>query len=527
VWALGLSACGGGGGNGALTGPPPPPGGGGSGLTVGGTVAGLKTNATVVLLNNGGNSLSVTADGTFKFSTTLTTGTAYSVTVGTQPAGQFCTVANGSGTIASSAITNVSVSCTPQIGKFVYVPNSDSNDVSAYSIDATTGALTEIAGSPFAADQAPALATADPAAKFLYVINQGNPIVAPTFSSYAIGANGALTENQASPFPVTTGLPPPSPALFNKPIVHSSGKYLYITNAANGLLYGESADATGTLMELPGMPQRAGDVAGYGVFDPTGTFLYVPHDSFNFTANRGAVAIFKLNPNSGVLTSQGELATNATRAFFTALTPSGKFLLVANQFSSANTAPGRIAVFMLDASSGIPTPVAGSPFATDGITSVVVAHPTKNFVYANSAVGADLTSSITAFKIDPDTGVLTPVTGSPFATGGKTASFIRIDPAGRFLYVANRDSDNIAAFAIDQTTGALTAVPGSPFATDKAPLATLDPSGRFLYSTNSDTTANTIASYSINQTTGALTLVNKLPTGAHPVMAEVVGGQTP
>jgi 6-phosphogluconolactonase (cycloisomerase 2 family) len=511
-----------------LTSPPPPPPGGGGGLTVGGTVTGLNNGATVVLQNNGANNLSVSANGTFKFSTSLTTGTAYNVTVATQPNAQLCTVANGSGTIGSSAVTNVSVSCAAQIGKFLYVPNSDSNDVSAYSINASTGALTEIAGSPFGADQMPALATADPAGQFLYVINQGNPIVSPAISSYAIGANGALTENQASPFPVTTGLPPPSPALFNKPIVHSSGKYVYLTNAVmNGMLYGASADATGTLTELPGMPQRVGDIAGYGVFDPTGTFLYVPHDSFNFTTDKGGVAIFKLNPNSGVLTSQGEVATNATRAFFATLTPSGKFLLVANQFSSTNTSPGRIAVFALDASSGIPTPVAGSPFATGGITSVVVAHPTKNFVYANSAVGADLTASITAFKIDPDTGVLTPVTGSPFATGGQNPSFVRIDPTGRFLYVANRDSDTISGFAIDQVTGALTAVPGSPFATDKAPLATLDPSGRFLYSTNSDTTANTIASYSINATTGALTLVNKLPTGAHPVMAEVVGAQTP
>jgi len=36
-------------------------------------------------------------------------------------------------------------------GQFAYVANENSNDVSVYSIDATTGALTAVGGSPFAA----------------------------------------------------------------------------------------------------------------------------------------------------------------------------------------------------------------------------------------------------------------------------------------------------------------------------------------------------------------------------------------
>jgi 6-phosphogluconolactonase (cycloisomerase 2 family) len=520
VWALGMSACGGG-GEGGFAGQPPPSG---NGLTVGGSVSGLNNGATLVLQNNGGNNLSVTSNGNFTFSGALTSGTAYSVTVGMQPNAQTCTVANGSGTIGSSAVTNVSVLCTPQIGKFVYVPNASSNTVSAYSINASTGALTAIGAAPVLADQMPSLATADPAGKFLYVINRGTSTVSPRISSYAIGADGVLTENQSSPFPVTTSLPPPSPALFNKPIIHSSGKYGYLTDEDNGTLYGASADATGTLTELPGMPQRVGDLVGFGEFDSTGTFLYLPHNSFNFTPEKGAVAIFKMNPNSGVLTSQGEVGTGATRPSIATLTPSGKFLLIAHALSTATTGPGRVAVLAVDASSGIPTPVAGSPFATGGITTFVIAHPKKNFVYANSTA-ADNTSSIAAFQINPDTGVLTPVNGSPFATGGKTASFIRIDANGRFLYVANRDSNTISGFAIDQTTGALTAVPGSPVASDAAPLVSIDPSGRYLYSTNSGSQANTITSYAINPTTGALTKVSNLPTGIFPVMAEVAGRQ--
>ena len=81
------------------------------GYTVGGTLSGLGSGLTVTLLNNGANALTVNGNGSFTFSNGLTTGTAYSVTVGTQPTGQTCTVANGTGTVASANITDVAVTC--------------------------------------------------------------------------------------------------------------------------------------------------------------------------------------------------------------------------------------------------------------------------------------------------------------------------------------------------------------------------------------------------------------------------------
>ena len=77
--------------------------------TVGGTVSGLS--GTVVLQDNGGDNLSVTANGSFTFATALASGAAYSVTVKTNPSGQTCTVSSGSGTIGSANVTNVAVSC--------------------------------------------------------------------------------------------------------------------------------------------------------------------------------------------------------------------------------------------------------------------------------------------------------------------------------------------------------------------------------------------------------------------------------
>jgi hypothetical protein len=79
--------------------------------TVGGTLSGLGTGQSVVLVNNGTNALTVAADGSFTFTTPLAPG-AYAVTVQSQPVGQTCTVSAGSGTIISSNISNVVVTCT-------------------------------------------------------------------------------------------------------------------------------------------------------------------------------------------------------------------------------------------------------------------------------------------------------------------------------------------------------------------------------------------------------------------------------
>ena len=81
----------------------------GGSYSVGGTVSGLS--GTVVLQDNGGDNLSVSANGSFTFATAVAR-RGYNVTVKTNPSGQTCTVTNGSGTVGSANVTNVAVSCT-------------------------------------------------------------------------------------------------------------------------------------------------------------------------------------------------------------------------------------------------------------------------------------------------------------------------------------------------------------------------------------------------------------------------------
>ena len=79
--------------------------------SISGTVSGL-TGSGLVLQNNGGNDLGISANGTFTFGTKIASGNSYGVTVLTQPSGQTCTVSNGGGTVASAPVTNVQIACT-------------------------------------------------------------------------------------------------------------------------------------------------------------------------------------------------------------------------------------------------------------------------------------------------------------------------------------------------------------------------------------------------------------------------------
>src|SRR6266404_1499801 len=90
---------------------------------------------------------------------------------------------------------------SPLRAQFAYVANGSDNTVSAYSIG-SSGALTPVPGSPFAAGNVTDSVAVDPTGKFAYVTNQGFPPtnIPGTISAYSIASNGALTPVPGSPF---------------------------------------------------------------------------------------------------------------------------------------------------------------------------------------------------------------------------------------------------------------------------------------------------------------------------------------
>ena len=72
------------------------------------------------------------------------------------------------------------------------------------------------------------------------------------------------------------------------------------------------------------------------------------------------------------------------------------------------------------------------------------------------------------YSINPSTGALTALAGSPFAAGNGPFPAVT-DPSGHFLYIGNYNESTVSAFMIDPISGALTAVPGSPFTAGSGP----------------------------------------------------------
>ena len=79
-------------------------------------------------------------------------------------------------------------------GRFAYVTNNTSNNVTTFSIDSVTGALTEV-GTAVIAGSAPRSIAVDPAGRFAYVANFDSNDVT-TFSIDSV--TGALTKVGAS-----------------------------------------------------------------------------------------------------------------------------------------------------------------------------------------------------------------------------------------------------------------------------------------------------------------------------------------
>lgn len=78
--------------------------------SVGGSVSGLRSTG-LTLVNGSDNLLIDPAKTSFTFANYVADGTVYGVTVLTQPAGQICTVSNGTATMGAAAVTNIAVNC--------------------------------------------------------------------------------------------------------------------------------------------------------------------------------------------------------------------------------------------------------------------------------------------------------------------------------------------------------------------------------------------------------------------------------
>ena len=439
----------------------------------------------------------------------------------------------------------VSVTVDPS-DHFVYVANDNSNNISAYTIDSDTGALTPVTGSPFASGQGPGSVAIDPSGQFAYVGNEDDS-PGGDVSGYTIDATtGALTPMDGSPFlsksggfgvtvapsgkfgyvgsgggaqvtafsiNPTTGVPT---AVAGSPFlgagtgsltiaVSPSSKFVYAVGGDNISAFSVNA-TTGKLTSVKGSPFAAGSDAFYATMDSAGTRLYV-------TTIFGSTEVWTYKiAASGALTVLNKVRTPQVPAGVALLTGSASVTYTPKFAYVANSGSNNISAYTIKATNGHTTAVSGSPFPAGTTPNSVAVDPSGRFAYAAN-VGSN---NVSAYTINSSTGALTEISGSPFPAGSGPDA-VAVDPSGRFVYVTNGRSMNISAFTINASTGALTAISGSPFAAGGAktePISvTVDPSGQFVYVTSTSTVGGSgnISASTINASTGALTAVTGSP----------------
>jgi 6-phosphogluconolactonase len=383
-----------------------------------------------------------------------------------------------------------SLTVTPN-GQFAYTSNNGSNDISAYTVDAVGGGLTPVSGAPFSTGttrfsvvsppNSPLVV--DPSGTFAFVTVpsavSGPPpfgIQSPDFAAFTIdAASGTLNPVSGSPFG-TFGTQPGQGSSFPElPTIDSSGHYIYSINE-EGAIGDESISvavfsldaSAATVTALAGSPFpnntfRSGSVRSF-TLTPSGKFAYLTDST------RDGLRCLSTDSTSPAF------MTGCGTTLFTSNSP-GSGIVRFNQAGQIlyASADGQVNYFTIDSATGTLTPISGSPAAMPYLAVAAASlDPTGQFLYvAGQAAsvpnsGAPSGNLIYAYALDPTTGALSPVAGSPFSFADAPAA-MDIESSGKFLYVSSASANRIYAFSIDPTSGALTAVTGSPFVTGTTP----------------------------------------------------------
>jgi len=401
----------------------------------------------------------VPGSGAFTFPTKLANMSNYDVTVLSSGLTQSCTATGGQGAIAGANVTTVSLSCSATKARFAYIPSGGASVTSygldgttgalmsplsagghllmnhialnpagtfayatdfgnantmgynpgavvAYAVNAATGALTELAGSPYAAPNNagnPDGIVVDPLDRFVYSAND----VGNTVSGYTINAaTGALTSVGA---PVIVGTSPGPMA------IDGAGKYLYVGNENDTTISAFAINAaTGVLTPVAGSPFTLPNTTGFG---GSAHGLEVASNGLLYVSDYwGAVDAFTIGAAGGLtLVTGGSLHIVGQSTFQNITVNAGS---TRGYMASYNT--GAIVGFSI-AASGVPSQIAGSPFSGLVSPNGVVLHPSGNVLYT-----ANWVNQVAVYAVAPS-GVLTQIVGSPFTVQGDATS-ITITP---------------------------------------------------------------------------------------------------
>jgi 6-phosphogluconolactonase (cycloisomerase 2 family) len=238
-----------------------------------------------------------------------------------QPSGLRQYAIDGTGTLALTADLRTGFTHTPHAvavdpsGRFAYVVNGGDqaepqyDTVAMFRTDDLTGQVTAALGTVPAGNTPESMAV-DPTGRFAYVANSGSHNV----SMYAIEA----PTGRLMPLPqktVAAGREPLAVA------VEPTGRFVYVANHGSHDVSMYAIEApTGRLMPLPQATVRADSYPWWVTVDPSGQFAYVANHGVD------SISIYRIDPATGQLTPNGIVPTGSGPAAVVTVTPHALWL---------------------------------------------------------------------------------------------------------------------------------------------------------------------------------------------------------
>ena len=323
-------------------------------------------------------------------------------------------------------------------------------------------------------------------------------------------------------------------------LLNGGAGFLWLTAQGNTTVQAYTINLGNGALSLNGSAVGTANAPTSIVITPKADAAFISNSGTGALSFGGGISAYTINSDgtfkvAGSTTLAGPtpmgMAINAAGSFLF-VANQGNFDL-----TQPGALPGSISVFSVSGASL--TPIAGSPFSTETNGAILGTGPVSVAVSASGNylyVANQFANTVSSFQIS-SSGALTLLNTYPVGIS-PSAVFVSVAqgtiPAGQYLYVANTGSNNISGFAIcdaangsgcSTPNGILTPITGSPFAAEPGPVAiAMDPTAPFLYA--GDEQANQISQYSWSSGTGVLTPLSTamISAGGSPVALAIRSG---
>ena len=362
--------------------------------------------------------------------------------------------------------TTLSVTAAAQTPQQQYIYGSvpvttATSQVAAYVENAASGALSVVAGSPLADSLQGGAIAIDGLGRFLFVIN-------PSTSNISMlqinQGTGSLTEVPGSPFSTgPTENPAMAPTIPACIAAEKSGQFLYV-GYRFGNFPGQGAineylidGVNRQLVPLPGQPTIDIPSAPIGLItDPKGLHLYAGLGRNPSTGvDAGGTTVYSIDPVTGVLGVSGSAGNGVSAGRSIAIDPRGRFF-----FDGWGATLGTIDSALISPADGTALTGISSVTLANQVPAAMLVDSSGKFLYVQQG------SAPVVYNIDQTNGALA-VPATPLAIFSFSSGSAAADPLGPFLY--SLQQDGVHGFLIEAQTGALSEIPGSPFGGTAAP----------------------------------------------------------